>query len=191
MKSPYRPSPLRASFFCPLICIPLPKMNTLLCPAMLMNGWTSIVTVPGSWRMTVRLVPAMTKDEAVSKLKAHLAARGFDDVQVIVSGGYGPNETEESSLLVQAQKRLFGNLGIPYSIRPRNAGSWPGVVFNGPPLNLPATQFGLGRGGGAHAPNEWFLIESSDPKVFGLDAVTMAYVDYLYVIADEARKAAK
>jgi acetylornithine deacetylase/succinyl-diaminopimelate desuccinylase-like protein len=142
-------------------------------------------------KLEFRLVPAMTKDEAVSKLKAHLAARGFDDVQVIISGGYGPNETEESSLLVQAQKRLFEDLGIPYSIRPRNAGSWPGVVFNGPPLNLPATQFGLGRGGGAHAPNEWFLIESSDPKVFGLDAVTMAYVDYLYVIADEARKAAK
>ena len=29
------------------------------------------------------------------------------------------------------------------------------------------------------------------PLAFGLDAVTMAYVDYLYVIADEAGKAAK
>ena len=109
---------------------------------------------------------------------------------MVVSGGYGPNETEESALLVQAQKRLFEGLGIPYSIRPRNAGSWPGVIFNGPPLNLPATQFGLGRGGGAHAPNEWFLIESANPKVNGLDEAALTFVDYLYVIADEAAKRA-
>lgn len=139
-------------------------------------------------KLEFRLVPAMTKDEAVSKLEAHLAKRGFDDVQVIVSGGYGPNETEEDSVLIRAQKRLFDESGIPYAIRPRNAGSWPGVIFNGPPLNLPASQFGLSRGGGAHAPNEWFLIESRDPKVNGLDEATMAYVDYLYVVAEEAAK---
>lgn len=139
-------------------------------------------------KLEFRLVPAMTKNEAVDKLKAHLAKRGFDDVRVTVSGGYGPNETDEDSVLIRAQKRLFEELGIAYSIRPRNAGSWPGVIFNGPPLNLPASQFGLSRGGGAHAPNEWFLIDSSDPKVNGLDEATMAYVDYLYVIADEAEK---
>ncbi|WP_369025106.1 M20/M25/M40 family metallo-hydrolase [Qipengyuania sp. RANM35] len=142
-------------------------------------------------KLEFRLVPAMTKDEAVSKLKAHLAKRGFDDVQVTVSGGYGPNETDEDSALIRAQKTLFERTGIPYSITPRNAGSWPGVIFNGAPLNLPASQFGLGRGGGAHAPNEWFLIESSDPKVYGLDQATMAYVDYLYVVAEEAKRGKK
>ncbi len=139
-------------------------------------------------KLEFRLVPNMTKDEAVTKLRAHLAKRGFDDVQVTVSGGYGPNETEEDSILIRAQKRMFDESGVPYTIRPRNAGSWPGVVFNGPPLNLPASQFGLGRGGGAHAPNEWFLIESTNPKVYGLDEVTMAYVDYLYALADEAER---
>ncbi len=137
-------------------------------------------------KLEFRLVPAMTKDEAVTKLKAHLARRGFDDVQVTVSGGYGPNETDEDSILVRAQKKLFDQLGVSYSIRPRNAGSWPGVIFNGPPLNLPASQFGLSRGGGAHAPNEWFLIESSDPKINGLDEATMAFVDYLYAVSQEA-----
>ena len=142
-------------------------------------------------KLEFRLVPAMTKEEAVAKLKAHLAKRGFDDVRVTVSGGYGPNETEEDALLIRAQKILFEKSGTPYSITPRNAGSWPGVIFNGPPLNLPASQFGLGRGGGAHAPNEWFLIDSSNPKVYGLEQATMAYVDYLYIVAEEAKKARK
>jgi acetylornithine deacetylase/succinyl-diaminopimelate desuccinylase-like protein len=126
--------------------------------------------------------------EAVTKLKAHLAKRGFDDVRVTVSGGYGPNESDENSTLVRAQKKLFEEAKIPYSIVPRSAGSWPGVIFNGPPLNLPASRFGTGRGGGAHAPNEWFLIKSSNPKVNGLDEATMAFVDFLYVIAEEAER---
>lgn len=155
------------------------------------TGGKTVLPGRAEAKLEFRLVPAMTKDEAVSKLKAHLAKRGFDDVQVTVSGGYGPNETDEDSVLIRAQKALFEKDGIPYSIRPRNAGSWPGVIFNGPPLNLPASQFGLSRGGGAHAPNEWFLIDSSDPKVNGLDEATMAYVDYLYVVSQEAAKAAQ
>ncbi|MEA1619616.1 M20/M25/M40 family metallo-hydrolase [Erythrobacter sp. T5W1-R] len=152
------------------------------------EGGKTVLPGRAEAKLEFRLVPKMTKAEAVSKLKAHLAKRGFDDVQVTVSGGYGPNETAEDSVLIRAQKRMFEEKGIAYTIRPRNAGSWPGVVFNGAPLNLPASQFGLGRGGGAHAPNEWFLIESSDPKVYGLDEATMAYVDYLYVLAEEAAR---
>ncbi|WP_285710041.1 M20/M25/M40 family metallo-hydrolase [Erythrobacter oryzae] len=152
------------------------------------EGGKTVLPGRAEAKLEFRLVPNMTKAEAVSKLQAHLARRGFDDVRVTVSGGYGPNETAEDSALIRAQKKLFEAQGIPYTIRPRNAGSWPGVIFNGPPLNLPASQFGLGRGGGAHAPNEWFLITSTDPKVYGLDEVTMAYVDYLYVIAEEAKK---
>jgi len=152
------------------------------------EGGKTVLPGRAEAKLEFRLVPNMTKAEAVSKLQAHLARRGFDDVRVNVSGGYGPNETAEDAALIRAQKKLFEMSGIPYTIRPRNAGSWPGVIFNGAPLNLPASQFGLGRGGGAHAPNEWFLIKSTDPKVYGLDQVTMAYVDYLYVIADEAEK---
>jgi len=152
------------------------------------EGGKTVLPGRAEAKLEFRLVPNMTKDEAVTKLRTHLAKRGFDDVRVTVSGGYGPNETAENSILIRAQKRMFDERGVPYTLRPRNAGSWPGVVFNGPPLNLPASQFGLGRGGGAHAPNEWFLIESSDPKVYGLDQVTMAYADYLYMIADEAAK---
>jgi acetylornithine deacetylase/succinyl-diaminopimelate desuccinylase-like protein len=134
-------------------------------------------------KLEFRLVPDMTRDEAVAKLKAHLAKRGFDDVRVNVSGGYGPNQTDENTAFIQAQKRTLDKAGIAYTLTPRNAGSWPGVVFNGKPLNLPAGQFGVGRGGGAHAPDEWFLIKSSNPKVAGLDEATMLYVDLLYEIA--------
>ena len=139
-------------------------------------------------KLEFRLVPDMTRVEAETKLKAHLAKRGYDDVKVVVSGGYGPNQTAEESPFIQAQKRVFERAGVAYTITPRSAGSWPGVVFNGAPLNLPTGQFGIGRGEGAHAPNEWFLIRSANPKVGGLDQATMLYVDYLYEVAKLGRR---
>jgi acetylornithine deacetylase/succinyl-diaminopimelate desuccinylase-like protein len=158
----------------------------------LVSGYTGVggkTVLPGraEAKLEFRLVPNMTKDEAVTKLKAHLAKRGFDDVKVVVSGGYGPNQTDENSPFIQAQKRVFDRAGIAYTLSPRNAGSWPGVVFNGAPLNLPTGQFGIGRGNGAHAPNEWFLIRSTDPKVGGIDEATMMYVDYLYEVGKLGR----
>jgi acetylornithine deacetylase/succinyl-diaminopimelate desuccinylase-like protein len=152
------------------------------------QGGKTVLPGRAEAKLEFRLVPDMTKDEAVTKLKAHLAKRGFDDVKVVVSGGYGPNQTDENSPFIQAQTRVMEKAGIPYTLSPRNAGSWPGVVFNGAPLNLPAGQFGIGRGSGAHAPDEWFLIRSTNPKVAGLDEATMMYVDYLYEVATLARK---
>ena len=68
-----------------------------------------------------------------------------------------------------SQKAALKKAGVEYAINPRQAGSWPGVTFTGPPLKLPAVGFGLGTGGGAHAPDEWYLIDSKSPKVAGLD----------------------
>ena len=139
-------------------------------------------------KIDLRLVPDMTKDEAVAKLKAHLAKRGFSDIQVNVSGGYGPTESDENSLLVQSMAAALMRAGIDYSLEPRLAGSWPGVIFTGPPLRLPAVGFGIGTGGGAHAPDEWYLIESCKPKIAGIDEATMFYVDYLYELAAMAQQ---
>jgi hypothetical protein len=68
-------------------------------------------------------------------------------------------------------------------ILPRLGGSWPGYVFTNPPLSLGASHFGLGHGSGAHAPDEYYVIESSNPKIAGFDDAVMSYVDYLYQVA--------
>ena len=138
-------------------------------------------------KLDFRLVPNMTKDEAVRKLKAHLAKRGFADIEVVVSGGYSPTETPEKSKLISASEAALKAAGVEYSLFPRRAGSWPGVTFTGPPLKLPATHYGLGRGGGAHAPDEWLLIDSSNPKVAGYEGQAVAFADYLYEVARAAK----
>ena len=138
-------------------------------------------------KLDFRLVPDMTKEEAVAKLKAHLAKRGFSDIEVVVSGGYSPTETPEDAITVAAAAATFKQAGIPYTLFPRRAGSWPGVMFTGAPLKMAAGHFGSGRGGGAHAPNEWLLIDSSNPKVRGFQGQVELYVDYLYEVARAAK----
>jgi len=139
-------------------------------------------------KLDLRLVPDMTKDEAVSKLKAHLAKRGFGDIEVNVSGGYSPTQTDENSRLIKVEQATLASAGIPMTMSARSAGSWPGVIFTGEPLKMAAGQFGGGRGGGAHAPNEWLLIDSSNPKVLGFDGQAILYADFLYEVARTARK---
>ena len=134
-------------------------------------------------KLDLRLVPDMTKEEAVSKLKAHLAKRGFGDIEVVVSGGYSPTQTDENSALIKAEQATLASAKIPMTMSARSAGSWPGVVFTGPPLNMAAGQFGAGRGGGAHAPDEWLLIDSTNPKTAGIDGQAILYADFLYEVA--------
>ena len=62
-------------------------------------------------------------------------------------------------------------------------GATAGFVFTGKPLELPAAHFGLGHGGGAHAPDEYFVVESSNPKVMGWDGAVLSYIDYLHELA--------
>ncbi|NEX92502.1 M20/M25/M40 family metallo-hydrolase [Caulobacter sp. 17J65-9] len=134
-------------------------------------------------KIDMRLVPDMTKDDSVAKLRAHLDKRGFQDVEVKVSGGYDPTETDENSRLIRAQIATYKGMGVPVTLYPRLAGSWPGTVFTSAPVSLPAGQFGLGHGSGAHAPNEYFVVESSNPKVQGLVGATMGFVEFMYQVA--------
>ena len=109
--------------------------------------------------------------------------RGFGDIEVVVSGGYDPTETAEDARVVRAQQAVYARFGAAATLYPRNAGSWPGSVFTQPPVSLPAGQFGLGHGSGAHAPDEYFVIESSNPAVQGLAGCTAGFVDFLYEMA--------
>ena len=134
-------------------------------------------------KIDMRLVPDMTAARTLERLKAHLAKRGYGDIEVNMTGGYDPTETPASARLVDAMMRAYKASGADPLLWPRLAGSWPGVTFTGAPLKLPAGIFGMGHGAGAHAPDEYFLIESANSKVAGLDGAVKSYVDLFYALA--------
>ncbi len=134
-------------------------------------------------KLDLRLVPDMTAAESLAALKAHLAKRGFEDVEVNMTGGYDPTTTAQDAELVKAQVAVYKRSSIDPVLLPRIAGSWPGYVFTGDPLRLPAGHFGLGHGSGAHAPDEYYVIESTNPAVRGMDGAVRSHVEYLYELA--------
>jgi acetylornithine deacetylase/succinyl-diaminopimelate desuccinylase-like protein len=134
-------------------------------------------------KIDLRLVPGMTKDAAVSALRAHLVKEGYGDIEVNVTGGYDPTSTAAESRLIQAQLDVLKRAGIEPVLWPRNAGSYPGFAFTGSPLEMASGHFGLGHGSGAHAPDEYYVIESTNPAIRGFDGAAMSFVEYLYELA--------
>jgi acetylornithine deacetylase/succinyl-diaminopimelate desuccinylase-like protein len=162
-------------------------------PTVTIEGLVGGYTGPGGktilpHRMTakidMRLVPNQTPDEIIGKLKAHLAKRGFGDIEVNVNGGVNETtSTSPDSPLIRAAHATYKRFGIDALMWPRSGGSWPGSVFTGEPLRLATADFGVGYGDGAHAPDEFYLIESKNPKVFGMHDATKSHVDLLYALA--------
>lgn len=146
-------------------------------------GGKTILPHRAAVKLDLRLVPDMTAAEALAALKAHLAKRGYADIEVNMTGGYDPTDTPVEAPLIQAQLAVIRRAGIDPVIWPRLAGSYPGYIFTNAPLRLAAGHFGLGHGSGAHAPNEYYLIESTNPKLQGYDGATASFVDYLYELA--------
>jgi acetylornithine deacetylase/succinyl-diaminopimelate desuccinylase-like protein len=144
-------------------------------------GGKTILPTKMTAKLDMRLVPDMTPEDIVPKLKAHLAKRGFGDIEVKINGGWNyTSATPVDSKMIQAQRRVYQRYGIDAMLTPRSGGSWPGSVFTGEPLKLPAGHFGLGVGERAHAPDEWCLIRSSDPKLHGMDDMVRSSVDFLF-----------
>ena len=146
-------------------------------------GGKTVLPARAVAKLDLRLVPDMTYEGAIAAVKAHLAKRGFGDIEVNPSGGYDPTSTSADAAVIRAQVNVYKRAGLDPYLWPRNAGSYPGCIFTGEPLKLPAAHFGLGHGSGAHAPDEYFVIESSNPKVMGWDGAVQSYVEYLHELA--------
>ena len=134
-------------------------------------------------KLDLRLVPDMKASEALAALKNHLEKNGFGDVEARMTGGYDPTSTPGDAPLIRAQASVYRRAAIEPVMWPRSAGSWPGYVFTGEPLRLAAGHFGLGHGEGAHAPDEYYLIDSADSKIQGFDGAAQSFVDYLAELA--------
>lgn len=147
-------------------------------------GMKTILPHRATAKVDSRLVPNQTPDEALRLIRAHLDAQGFTDIELRKLSGYPPAQTAVSAPLVQAAIGTYRKYGFVPSVQPRLVGSAPNYVFT-ERLGLPMISVGIGHGSGAHAPNEYFVVEPAlGSRVSGLAAVEKFYVDLLYAIAE-------
>ncbi len=145
-------------------------------------GVKTILPHKATAKLDSRLVPNQTPTEALQLIRAHLDSNGFDDIVLRKISGYPPAQTSVDTPLVRAALGVFNKHGSIPTLSVRIAGSAPYYVFTD--LGLPLIAAGMGLGAGAHAPNEYMVIEPvAGSRVAGLPAVEKFYVDLLYALA--------
>lgn len=147
-------------------------------------GMKTILPHVATAKLDSRLVPDQHPDTALALIRRHLDAKGFQDIALRKLSGYPPAQTSVSAPLVQAAISAYNKYGFTPSVSPRLAGSAPYYVFT-ETLGLPMVAGGIGYGTGAHAPNEFMVIEPKPgSRIAGLAAVEKFYVDLLYALAE-------
>jgi acetylornithine deacetylase/succinyl-diaminopimelate desuccinylase-like protein len=147
-------------------------------------GTKTILPHRATAKVDSRLVPNQTPEEALRLIRAHLDARGFTDIEIRRLGGYPPAQTSVEAPLVRAAIGTYNKYGYAPSVAPRLAGSAPYYVFT-ETLRLPIVAGGIGHGSGAHAPNEYMIVEpKAGSRIAGLADIEKFYVDLLYALAE-------
>ena len=125
------------------------------------DGDKTIVPAQASAKLDFRLVPEMAPDDILAKLRAHLDAQGFNDVEIHSYGGMMPFTASPDSPLVQLTVATGQDVyGHPTQIVPISGGSTPIYAFSGPLGGIPVVFAGVGYWDNRiHAPNEHVRVQ--------------------------------
>ncbi len=118
-------------------------------------GSKTVLPARASAKVDFRLVPDQKPTDILTKLRAHLDAQGFSDVQITDLGGDAPARTDPDhpfvQLVVETARDVYGK---PMALVPMVGGSGPNYLFVNV-LGMPVATAGLGYPDTkAHAPNE-------------------------------------
>ena len=120
------------------------------------EGSKTIVPSKAMVKMDFRLVPRQTPDKMLALLRAHLDARGYDDIEIVKLGELQPAKTPIDSPLVQVSEQVWRDLGREgVVVVPMTGGSGPASIITDE-LRIPLVMTGgVGFSGSrVHSPNE-------------------------------------
>jgi acetylornithine deacetylase/succinyl-diaminopimelate desuccinylase-like protein len=149
-------------------------------------GTKTVLPHVATAKLDSRLVPNQTPERAIALIREHLDRNGFADIEIRVLGAYEPAQSSVESPLAQSVIAIYNKHGSPPSVAPRIGGSAPYYIFT-ERLALPMVAGGMGYGTGAHAPNEYIVVEpGSDSPVAGLAGMEKFYADLLLALAERS-----
>ncbi|MBX3174096.1 MAG: M20/M25/M40 family metallo-hydrolase [Gemmatimonadaceae bacterium] len=153
------------------------------------EGTKTILPHQAIAKVDSRLPIGLSPDSALARIKRHLVAGGFGDIEIRQLSGYPAAQTSVEAPIIQAALSVYRKYGVTPTLSPRLAGSAPFYQFT-ERLRLPLLFSGMGYGTGAHAPNELMLVRpKAGSKVAGLAEIEKSYVDLLFSLRDAAASA--
>lgn len=135
--------------------------------------------IPGTAHayLDVRLIPEMEVEETVARIRRHLDDSGFRDIDLTVYEAYSWSRVDARDPIVKTLTDSYHYHGVEPLLIPSMPWSSPYYLFDRL-LGLPYAIFGLGHGGGAHAPDEYCTVE-------GLKAFEKSVATFLYHFAEQ------
>ena len=131
----------------------------------------------------------------VQKIRDYLDAQGYEDVEMTIIGDVPWSKSNYNNPLAESVTRMFDIFGVRYrdpiaedSIL--GGGYWPAYLFSGrdgtlpggTDLAMPIVGGAVGHGGGAHAANEFWVIEGAG-EVYGMAGGEKSVATVLYSYA--------
>lgn len=134
------------------------------------EGTKTVLPPSATAKIDVRIVPDMTIEGTRRKVMAHLRKRGFTDIRMRNYEDYPWSKTGATTPVARACIDAMKYHGKEPEVWPMVAGSAPYYLFD-EVLKVPWGSAGLGRGGKAHSPNEFAVVDGM--KRFEKSVVTV------------------
>jgi acetylornithine deacetylase/succinyl-diaminopimelate desuccinylase-like protein len=143
----------------------------------------------------IRYVPKMNGLEIVKRIREQLDRNGYKDVELKIIGDVPWSKMSYDTNIGRAMNTTYEVFGIPHE-RPADyssilGGYWPAYLFSKEevgmrvaPVSMPIGIGGAGRGGNAHAANEYYVIEGAG-KVYGMAGAEKAAATIIVKFAEE------
>lgn len=145
------------------------------------EGMATILPWEAQAKIDSRIVPDQESRDIVPLARAHLDARGYQDVEIHPISAYEWSKTSFRDPVVQALYAVFLDRGIRPEVWPHLAGSAPFYLYTRE-LGLPMVLGGLGHGANQHTVDEYYVVEG-EGAIAGLDDIEKAYVDFVFRFA--------
>jgi acetylornithine deacetylase/succinyl-diaminopimelate desuccinylase-like protein len=122
------------------------------------EGYSTVLPDKALAKVDIRTVPNMTSKSTRKIVREHLDRYGFSDIAMTEYEDYPWSKISPEADITQASIEALRHHGKEPRVWPMMAGSAPMYIFDDI-LRVPHCGTGLGFGGGAHAPNEFCVVE--------------------------------
>ncbi len=139
----------------------------------------------------IRYLPHQDGLDIVRKIRAYLDAKGYEDVEMTVIGDVPWSKMNYDTDVARALMTTYDIFDIAYGetvSEPSILGPyWPAYLFVNDEktgIHIPIVGGAAGHGDGAHAANEFWVIEGAG-KVYGMAGAEKSVATFLYAFADK------
>ena len=136
-----------------------------------------------------RYLPDMDGLEMVKRVREHLDAEGYEDVELTIIGDVPWSKMHYDTDVARALMKTYDIFGIRYGEPPQEntilGPYWPAYLFADDPetgISMPIVGGAAGHGDGSHAANEFWVVEGAG-EVYGMAGAEKSVATFLYAYA--------